>query len=150
MIQRKIWMSSQTLPLLAWNFLVLATKEDWDSQLHGCYLLFPCQLQAWLAPPYSQKQITILTMFQHVCFSFGLRAIVWIQHFQGGLHSKHYLHTIGKFRVIPWSKIKTVRTFVSFTEMFTGSFRWVAGLQKKIAHITPLFQSQVLVFQLIV
>ena len=27
-----------------------------------------------LAPPYSQKQITILTMFQHVCFSFGLRA----------------------------------------------------------------------------
>ena len=78
------------------------------------------------------------------------RAIVWIQHFQGGLHFKHYLHTIGKFRVIPWSKIKTVRTFVSFTERFTGSFQWVPGLQKKITHITPLFQSQVLVFQLIV
>ena len=113
-----------------------------------CY--FRASYKTGWHPPYAQKQITILTMFQHVCFSFGLRAVARIQHFQGGLHFKHYLHTIGKFRVIPWSKIKTVRTFVSFTERFTGSFQWVPGLQKKITHITPLFQSQVLVFHLIV
>ena len=95
-------MSSQTLLLLAWNFLVLASKEDWESQLHGCYLLFPCQLQAWLAPPICTKTNNNSYNYVSTCLFFlwsESRAIVWIQHFQGGLHFKHYLHTIGKFRV---------------------------------------------------
>ena len=112
-MQLEKWESSQTLFQLCLKPFRFGNHCSGLSQLHGCYLLFPCQLQLGWHPPYAQKQITILTMFQHVCFFFGLR--VRIQHFHGGrLHSKHYINTLGK---ILRSKIKTRDLFdISFDE----------------------------------